>query len=67
VWGKTNVSLAKVAEALRWRGYYQLLHFWMGYRNVPREGLAAAVKTGVRPLRALMVAHAGGNKCFDGR
>jgi hypothetical protein len=62
-----KVSLAKNVEALRWRGYYQLLHLWMGYRNVLREGLAAVVKTGVRPLRALMAAHAGGDKRFEWR
>jgi hypothetical protein len=62
-----KVSPAKIAEALRWRGYYPLLHLWMGYRNTLREGLAAVVKTGVRPLHALMEAYVGANKRFDRR
>jgi DNA-directed RNA polymerase len=47
-----KISLAKSAEALRWRGYYQLLHLW---------------KNAVRHLHALMEAHADENKHFGRR
>jgi hypothetical protein len=57
-----KISLAKSAEALRWREYYQLLPLWAECRSMLRAGLAVVVKSGVRHLHALMEAHADVNK-----
>jgi len=62
-----KISLAKDAGALRWRGYYPLLPLWVEYRNVLRAGPAMVVKSAVRPLHALMKAHAGVDKLPDRR
>jgi len=53
-----RIFLAKNAEALRWKRYYQLLPLWLEYRNVIRAGRAVVVKNAARFLPALMEAHA---------
>jgi hypothetical protein len=57
-----RIFLAKNAEALIWKRYYQLLPLWLEYRNVLRAGRVAVVKIAARPLPALMEAHADVNK-----